>query len=856
MKDKTLPENDADSKKSAEDMLSIILRSIALISFLALALFGVLTPIYIVAAIAALDIIVACFTGGDLRYSILVFPFKITDYLVVAIESDSRVLNSLAFLAIAIFALSLGAANASLVVHFLPKMLGHIANLLSITAVPLVQMKTYVISAATFVTFFLIGKKNLSEKAYEDLIKKDNNSIFLQMFKIALLAFIYYVIVGYAIEWAQHLPLLFIPHSAAIAVAILAGITIARFIARRAVKTVDEAAKVYNNSNRNTDVVLRVTSNISIFVLVFSALGIVPFSSAVVITFSAITGLATLLEYQRRGAEAFDDLFSRSTLLVHCAGESMISTSGISKVIPHPDIGKPAYAGCLTASEALVDSCHDEVGGAAKYALPNLKKLGISAGECNNAIPSIDKLQRLGYTDDDISNLNIMGKVDFLKIRTKKNKQVEYEKIITLIKNIRRNLSIWQAANLIYFVNHELGIQDLKDAGYESEEIVNSRMFSKDHLSEYEELKGLLSDNYVADPTIFMLLSGGKNKELSVKDLIIEGFTEEESIKQGSFSADKLSNGDLNCEYYSLQLALAITLSIVSLIFINYSPISLIVASIAILYYLIKLINDEAKFSLKFSRVCNHLLYYTCVVTAFSMAVNAGIECKVIFKSHIYTPLAIAFSGLVIESAVYFDELRTKAGDHAHTNLSDFISDRNTLIANMSFILVSAAICSVAISFNVPALLVAEIAIIVLPLAYKAGYDKMYAMVEKEISPLFTSKKISKEVMLIATIMLLNICFPISVAIGYNIVFMPTLIPKLVLCINLYLLWLFNSRNDNSGSSISFNSISCGCCKPMKSSFKISSRPEALSQRTDTTNNVGLQLHTKNLTKRYLTVKL
>ncbi len=685
--------------------------------------------------------------------SLLLLPLELVDKLSNSNSWSSLVIGT-------IFALSWAAGQTILTMHFLPELIGYLGSLIGIV-VPLLQLKIAIILLATFTTIFFLARKNLNHNISKEVIDK-KSEFKVQMAKTLLIGFMYWSVKGYALEWVKYFSL-YMPHSIAITVAIIAGLTLAHFIAKRVNETVDviAASNEEGNSIKFKERVWLAVPYVAICTLVFSILNIIPFSLSLIVASSAIIVIVAAIEYKIADPKKYEEdggilnnLFNRLSLLSHGAGESLVPVAGMQGTMP--SFMLPIAALVLTMFEVLADSNHDE--NHDEFSLPNLKKLGIECEVAYQHIVDTSKSQSLGYSKQDCE-----------KIPGCFGKRTPPKKIEVLIKGYKEKITLKQAINLILTIHGEFSVQDLLDAGFTEEEIIDSKIFTTKQL----------------------------------RDL------------------------GLNGEYYSSQLSFALLLTLVSVVFINYNPILLAVGLIATLYYSYKLYTYDAantRKSNKLKMMQNHFVAYASYITAFSLSVNGGMECLDVFGCSIYIALALALFGAVIESSVYFDELMKEEGGHSHGGISDYLPDLKGVLAYSALFVVSVALYNVAMLLSLPIGLSAQIAVIILPLTFNANYDKMHAMAESAVTILNSGfKNINEKSIIVTLTMLANIVFSIFTALGYSMAFTPILLPIMVLALNVGLLLLFNSETYETNQFATINDISKGCCAPATAP---SSQPE------------------------------
>ena len=793
--------------------------------------------------------------------SLLLLPLELVDKLSNSNSWSSLVIGT-------IFALSWAAGQTILTMHFLPELIGYLGSLIGIV-VPLLQLKIAIILLATFTTIFFLARKNLNHEISKEVIDK-TTELKVQIAKTLLLGFMYWSVKGYALEWVKYFSL-YMPHSIAITVAIIAGLTLAHFIAKRVNETVDVIAASNEEGNSITfkERVWLAVPYVAICTLVFSILNIIPFSLSLIVASSAIIVIVAAIEYKIADPKKYEEdggilnnLFNRLSLLSHAAGESLVPVAGMQGTMP--SFMLPIAALVLTMFEVLADSNHDE--NHDEFSLPNLKKLAINMKTVSNYVSDAHTFEALGYTKEDYEVTPIPG----LGWATRKSSKNKLENIAELIKGCREKITLKQAINLILTIHSKFSAQDLLAAGFTKEEIINSKIFSKTQLGGLSDTS--VPKNYKAKVTELMVRNLAKNSIIKAEDLITAGFTEEEIIDSKIFSKTQLQDLSdtsvlenykakvtkfmagylvqsgiikaeylidagfteeeiidskifttkqlrtlgLNGEYYSSQLSFALILTLVSVVFINYNPILLAVGLIATLYYSYKLYTYDAantRKSNKLKMMQNHFVAYASYITAFSLSVNGGMECLDVFGCSIYIALALALFGAVIESSVYFDELMKEDGGHSHDGISDYLPDLKGVLAYSALFVVSVALYNVAMLLSLPIGLIAQIAVIILPLTFYANYDKMHAIAEAAVTILNSGfKNINEKSIIVTLIMLANIIFSIFTTLGYSMAFMPVLLPIMILALNISLLLLFNNQAYNAKGFLNLDNLRNNFC--------------------------------------------
>ena len=528
-------------KKPARNGYEEVLQHLVLIALLSLPLLGLLSITQLICVTTILDMLILL-KYENLQYSLLLLPLKIIDDFVVTKEYSASELknkpdidvpminirNIFGFLIVTAFALSWAVAQTILTTHFLPELIGYVGSILGVIAVPLLQLKIAVIVLATFLTIFLLGKNNLEHKVCENIIKYSANKRG-QAIKIFFLGVMYFIIMGYSLEWVKYFAL-YMPGTLAIVVTFMASLTLARFLAKRVNATVDAIIISYYESGVSTTVMIaRLLSYAAICALVFTALHIISFSLEVVTAASAVMVLAAIFEYRNSEVSIFRNLCDRFPLIVHGAGESLVSTSGIRAVVPEglEFIVIPGYALILTVFEILADSNHNHVEDQGKYTLPNLKKLGIKEQYAKEAVKNTDVLKFLGYPEVDIvTNVISFGNQ---KISTG---------IIRIIAANKKDITITQAASLILICNESIKANDLVLAGFTKKEVIASKIFSGKHL---EAVRIANPRWYKANITPIMLNKfTAQGDTISAEELKREKFSDEEIIASKIFSGKQL----------------------------------------------------------------------------------------------------------------------------------------------------------------------------------------------------------------------------------------------------------------------------------------------------------------------------
>ena len=819
----TPPTHQIPEKAQAENIYIDVLQYVAFISLVSLSILGFISLIQLILIGVILDLLIM-YATETMQYSLLLLPLRILDYLAALKKKDGLLQKGLGLLTITVFALGWAASQTILTLHFLPELIGCIGSAIGIV-VPLLQLKVAIVAAATFTIIFRLGQKNLQHEICEEITQQNSNN-YIKAGKILLFGFMYFLIIGCAREWVKYFALC-MPSTLAIIVTVIASLTLAHFIAKRVNETVDEASKVIAITNR-PNILQGVLSYAAICALIFSALHIISFSWSIVIAASAFIALETIAEYLFNDNNVFENLANRICLFAHGAGESLVPTAGMQGILP--GFMLPFWALALTIFEVLEDSNHNHELDKGKYVLPNLKDLGVSADTVNPYLKHKTQLVNLGY---EVIKANTSPGMDFATIENK-------NKISSLIKSLKESnytITIEQAVSLIFMVNHKISAKNLLDAGFNRGEIIAIRIFSKAQLY---SAKIKYEKDYKAEITAIMLQQLAQDNKIKVEYLKAKRveFSELEIVDSNVFTDKQLLTLGLDCDYYSSQLSFAIMLTLASLIFIHYNLILLVLGLIVVEYYSVRLYAYEASTELKFSRLAHHFTYYASYITAFSLGVNGGIECLNVFGSGIGVAIALAIFGAIIESSVYFNELMSDDDSHNHGSILDCIPSLESCILYTALCMVGAALFSVAILFNLPIVLLAQISIMVLPLIFKDNYDQIHA---KAVSLLNNT---SGECSVAAMIILVNAVFSVTTTLGYSIVFMPMSIPGMILILNALLLILINKQDYMLPSSEVIidsirNKFDCGCppnsmCPPLSKAPSFSSLLESWGVKVGT----------------------
>jgi hypothetical protein len=95
-------------------------------------------------------------------------------------------------------------------------------------------------------------------------------------------------------------------------------------------------------------------------------------------------------------------------------------------------------------------------------------------------------------------------------------------------------------------------------------------------------------------------------------------------------------------------------------------------------------------------KIKDNIIYFTCMVTALCVGINGGLEFYHVFGTNINIVFLLALAGLVVESLVYFDQIRKDSSEnheheHGKLGLFSFLTNIDNLIVSCMLIGVSYA---------------------------------------------------------------------------------------------------------------------------------------------------------------------
>jgi hypothetical protein len=516
-----------------------------------------------------------------------------------------------------IAALCWGLVQGVLTYYFFPEILQFLMVTVGIHfAIP--QALLYLAVAATFTTLFMIGKSVRKTRVCEKIqaALTSNSSLGKTLAIMLILLITHFLAFGYILEWfAKASMLLPIPAWASWIICSLAIMNLLLFSVERCMNTINIAFETKHDEVQPVEpayrrVGIRIGLNVSMHLVLFTTMGILPLNYLYPLAALGIffTLYATeLYDSKKSFWQNVDDIiYDWVFLITHASAEGGVAAAGI----------------CLWLQQFVVNTN-----------ILHLLVIGtlIASTAC-------EELEDMVHTDDDATHM------DPLKHH--------------LVDDDLQKLA-----------------QVLCSYGMEEEAVkayLNIKSRKQVELKKTAYLSVLLANLPLKD--IIALLKKSHLSQLPLKDLFKSGKTEGQWLQADMplylFSKQRDS--------YVPYIDKWLRINMLMLFFVcltGFTPFTITLLTGVNAYYLYQIAKRFNHYHFSFrqsltelwrvgsNRLFAHILFYACMTTALCLGINGGLEFLHMCGTSIGMVFFIAIAGVIIESSVFFDQI--KSGEEA-----------------------------------------------------------------------------------------------------------------------------------------------------------------------------------------------